>query len=465
MTTLDVNPGAGARRNAAALKQEMAGLFRTKKLMAFAVPLVVLVYMAYVFFAFDVPGLWERASLENARTLVSDSYSYKTHVTRDNRDASVSVAIEGERKGSYPEGEAPDWVSLGETTVIDLENGHTVRFGPETVEYDIPGYGTVRATPSRSAGVQAEFPVGDVPDWISSSKNRLAIKTDAGRLTVTRNRSEVFRYFTGWELFFFTLDSPYHGMSASALLGRAASGEAGAIFNDFWTNKMWRHQDVAWAIGETLLMAFLGTIGAGIVALPLAFLATRNFMPIRTLRFATRRLFDFVRGVDSLIWTVVLARAFGPGPLTGALAILVTDTGTFGKIFSEALENVDEKQIEGVASTGAKPVQRYRFGVIPQVTPVLLSQLLYFLESNTRSATIIGAITGGGIGLLLTQAIITQKDWEEVAYYIVLIIVMVMLMDWFSGMLRRRLIQGDPGKPRRDKAKKGEKKNMPFVLP
>jgi len=127
----------------------------------------------------------------------------------------------------------------------------------------------------------------------------------------------------------------------------------------------------------------------------------------------------------------------------------VTDTGTFGKIFSEALENVDQKQIEGVASTGAKPAQRYRFGVIPQITPVLLSQLLYFLESNTRSATIIGAITGGGIGLLLTQAIITQKDWEEVAYYIVLIILMVMLMDWLSGWLRRRLIKGEPGRKAR----------------
>jgi len=465
MTTLDVNPGAGLGGNAAALKQDMENLFRTKKILAFAAPLIVLAYMVYVFFAFDVAGLYDRASLENARTLVSDSYSYKTHVTRDNRDGSVSVAIEGERKGSYPEGEAPEWVTLGETTVIDLENGHIVRFGPETIEYDIPGYGTVRATPSRSAGVQAELPAGDVPEWISSSKNRLAIKTEAGRLTVTRNRAEVFRYFMGWELFFFTLDSPYHGLGPVALLEKAFQGEAGAIFNDFWTNKMWRHQDVAWAIGETLLMAFLGTIGAGIVALPLAFLATRNFMPIRTLRFATRRLFDFVRGVDSLIWTVVLARAFGPGPLTGALAILVTDTGTFGKIFSEALENVDEKQIEGVASTGAKPIQRYRFGVIPQVTPVLLSQLLYFLESNPRSATIIGAITGGGIGLLLTQAIITQKDWEEVAYYIVLVILMVMVMDWFSGLLRRRLIQGDSGKPRQKKAKKPPLRNMPFVLP
>jgi len=122
---------------------------------------------------------------------------------------------------------------------------------------------------------------------------------------------------------------------------------------------------------------------------------------------------------------------------------LVTDTGSFGKSFSEALENVDEKQIEGVQSTGAKPVQRYRFGVIPQVTPILLSQILYYFESNTRSATIIGAITGGGIGLFLTQAMQTQNDWEKVTYYIILIVIMVMVMDTISGWLRRKLIKGD----------------------
>ncbi len=438
------------------LKAEADRLFSRKRLTNFGLPALVLAYLTYVFFAFDVPGLAERANWDNGKTLIADSYSYKTHIERDNRSGEVSAAIEGERKGRYPEGQAPEWVSLGETTIIDLEDGHQVRFGPETVEYDIPGYGTIRATPSRSAGVQAEFPAGELPDWINVSKNRLAVTTDAGRLTVTRNRSEVFRYFNGWELFWFTLDSPYYGKSFPELASRAASGEAGAIFNDFWTNKMWRHQDVAWAIFETILMAFLGTFGAAMVALPLAFMATRNFNPLRSLRFVTRRVFDFVRGVDALIWTVVLARAFGPGPLTGALAILVTDTGTFGKIFSEALENVDEKQIEGVQSTGANAPQRYRFGVIPQITPVLLSQLLYFLESNTRSATVIGAITGGGIGLLLTQAIITQKDWEEVAYYIVLIILMVMMMDWFSGWLRRRLIKGEGGRKRLARSAKSQ---------
>lgn len=424
------------------LKAQTDRSFARKRLVNFGLPVLLVLYLIYVFFAFDVPGLAQRASMENARTLVADTYSYKTHVARNNRDASISIAIEGERKGRYAQGDAPDWVSLGETTVIDLEDDHIVTFGPETVTYDVPGYGRIAAAPNRD-GVNATLPEGPIPDWINASKNRLAITTEAGRLTITRNRAEVFRYFYGWELFWFTLDSPYHGMPFGDVASRALQGEAGAIANDIWNNGMWRHKDVAWAIFETILMAFLGTFGAAMIALPLAFAAARNFTPLRVIRFAVRRVFDFVRGVDALIWTIVLARAFGPGPLTGALAILITDSGTFGKIFSEALENVDKAQIEGVQSTGANAVQRYRFGVIPQITPILLSQILYFLESNTRSATVIGAITGGGIGLMLTQAIITQKDWEEVSYYIALIILMVMAMDWFSGWLRRRLITGD----------------------
>jgi len=430
----------------AALKSGADALFLRKRLLAFGLPGLVLIYLGYIFFAFDIPGLAERARMDNARTLIADSYSYKTHVSRDNLSGKLTIAIEGERKGTYPEGQMPSWVrEEGEDVVIYLGDGHVVTYAPDkTVSYDIPDYGVITAKAGRS-GLVTNL-ADDLPDWINASKNRLAIKTEAGRLTVTRNRTEVFRYFAGWELFFFTLDSPYSGRSLDALLlgprlDPARSNIAG-MWADFWSNKMWRHSEVAWAMFETILMAFLGTFGAAVVALPLAFAAAKNFAPVVTVRFVMRRIFDFLRGVDGLIWTILLSRAFGPGPLTGSLAILLTDTGSFGKMFSEALENVDQKQIEGVSSTGAKPVQRYRFGVIPQITPILLSQILYYLESNTRSATIIGAITGGGIGLLLTQAIITQKDWEEVSYYIVLVILMVMLMDSFSGWLRRRLITG-----------------------
>ncbi|WP_108858557.1 phosphonate ABC transporter, permease protein PhnE [Ruegeria sp. Alg231-54] len=418
-------------------------LFQRKRLIGFGIPAIIFAYLVCIFFVFDLPGLAQRANIDNAVTLASDSWSHKVHVTRDNRSGEISYAVEGERKGRYPEGQRPDWVSGDEVITIDLGGDNIVRYLPENrTEIEVPGFPLIEVQ-AEGRSLTSNLPE-DLPDWISASNRRIGITTPEGRITLTGARTEVFNYFPGWELFWFTLDSPYHDQSlGSILFGERLDPERGNIagaVSDWWHNKMWRHKDVAWAIGETILMAFLGTMGAAILALPLAFLAAKRFSPFMLLRASTRRVFDFVRGVDALIWTVVLVRAFGPGPLTGTLAILITDTGTFGKIFSEALENVDQKQIEGVSSTGANPLQCYRFGVIPQVVPVLLAQILYFLESNTRSATIIGAITGGGIGLMLTQAIQTQKDWEEVAYYIVLIVFMVMFMDWFSGWLRGKLI-------------------------
>lgn len=423
---------------------------RRRRLAALAVPAVILAYFAYIFVSFDIAGLAQRARMDNAAILLADFVSHKVHVSRDNRSGTLVSAIEGEAKGTYPDGTHPDWVTVEPSrTVIDLGGGHVVIYDEAGARYDVPGYGLIDIRPE-GGGLHLTAPE-PLPDWINASGNRVTVTTDAGRFTYTRSKVETFRYFAGWELFFFTLDSPYHGKGALALLGGLMTGEridparANIIgmAEDFWNNRMWRHGDVAWAIFETILMAFLGTFGAAIISLPLAFLAARNFNLLAPVRFALRRVFDFVRGVDGLIWTIILSRAFGPGPMTGALAILITDIGSFGKTFSEALENIDEKQVEGVRSTGATAFQRARFGVIPQVTPVLLSQVLYYLESNTRSATVVGAIVGGGIGLMLTQAIQTQKDWEEVAYYMVLIILMVMLMDSFSGWLRRKLIKGE----------------------
>ena len=423
------------------LKSDVGELFYFKRAWAFGIPIAILAYLTYVFISFDILGLSERGSLQNAKSLVGDMYSHKVHVTRDNRKGDISISIEGEKKGRYPSGEAPEWIELGSTSKVNLGNGHLIYFGEKDVVYEVPNYGRIWAEPGLR-GIEAEYPDGPLPEWINQSKNRVTITTDAGRLTITRNRTEVFRYFYGWELFFFTLDSQYHGKSISELASLAFNGELTKIMRDFWYNKMWRHSDVAWAIGETILMAFLGTFGAALVAFPLAFLAAKNITPLQPIRFFFRRIFDFTRGLDHLLWTIILARAFGPGPLTGALAMVVTDTGTFGKLFSEALENVDNKQIDGVQSTGARNIQRYRFGVIPQITPVLISQILYYFESNIRGATVIGAMVGGGIGLLLTQAIITQSNWEEVTYYIILIILLVTATDWLSGKIRRRLIKG-----------------------
>lgn len=432
------------------LRIQVLARFRRKKAFAFAVPALLFLYLSYVFFAFDVPGLTQRARMDNAVILLSDAISYKTHVTRDNRRGTTAVSIEGSRRATYEESAIPDWVERdGDRTVIDLGGGHRVTYDGPVVSYELPGYGVIRMEVGES--IALSLPQNEVPDFINASDNRVVVTTPAGRVTVTRSRSDTFRYAYGWEMFFFDLASPFSGRGPLENLGLALYGErldpalpnAAAMLRDFWFNSIWQHNEVAWAIFETALMAFLGTFGAAFIALPLAFFAAQNFAPSRMIRFAVRRVFDFVRGVDALIFTIILTRAFGPGPMTGALAILITDSGSFGKLFSEALENVDKKPIEGVQSTGANAVQRYRFGVIPQIMPVLLSQVLYFLESNTRSATVIGAIVGGGIGLMLTQAIQTTSDWEKVTYYILLVVLMVIAMDAFSGWLRRKLIKGD----------------------
>lgn len=423
--------------------------FARRMRLAFAIPAAIIAYLVYAAISFDVAGLVQRARMDNAAILLSDFWSHKIHVTRDNASGAVSISVEGETRHVYPDGRNPDWVTThGGVTTIDLTGGHIVTYDAGGARYEVPGYGTidVRMDTGRPVLTAPE----PIPDWISVSQNRVNVTTDAGRFSVSRNRTETFRYFPGWELFFFTLDSPFYGKGVGELLALATTGDRidpartnlGYMVSEFWTNKMWRHGDVVWAIFETILMAFLGTMTAAVIALPLSFLAARNFVPLGLFRGAVRRVFDFIRGVDGLIWTIVLSRAFGPGPMTGAIAIAITDAGSFGKTFSEALENIDEKQVEGIRSTGANAVLRARFGVLPQVMPVILAQVLYYLESNTRSATVIGAIVGGGIGLLLTQAILTQKDWEEVAYYMVLIVLMVMAMDSLSGWLRRKLIKG-----------------------
>jgi phosphonate transport system permease protein len=420
--------------------------FKSRKLTAFAVPILVLFYLAYLFFSFDIPGLAGRARLDNAAIMFADFWSHKTHVTRDNRTGTLTVAIEGEAKGTYAPDRYPDWVKTdGVATSIDLGGGNLISYDEAGARFVVPNYGTIDIRPQGDKLLlSAPQPI---PDWINVTDTRISVTTPAGRFAYSRSKAETFKYEPGWELFFFTLDSPFYGKSVGELAAMMtadridpARSNLALMASEFWTNKMWHHGDVAWALFETVLMAFLGTMGAALIALPLAFLTAGNFAPVRIIRFTFRRVFDFLRGVDGLIWTIILARAFGPGPMTGAFAILLTDTGTFGKTFSETLENIDEKQVEGIRSTGAGAMQRARFGVIPQIAPVLLSQVLYYLESNTRSATVIGAVVGGGIGLLLTQAIITQKDWEEVAYYMILIVLMVMAMDSISGWIRRRFI-------------------------
>ncbi len=424
---------------------------RRRAWLTVAVPLAIFTYLVYTWFAFGVPELLSRAQPERAVILATDSVAYKVHVTKSFRDNEFEVAIEGERTATYDNAKVPDWVQLsGENGVVDLGDGYKVEIDGRTALFTIPGYGVVEGT-ATADGVETVLPAGPAPDWIKIDPRKLDVRpTLDRRLQVTKTKIEVHNYFGGWENFWFPFRSPLYGMSFSQLYALALSSDRmdpetsniWFIVNEFLENPDWQHGKVLTALFETIMMAVLGTLTAAFFGLPLAFLAARNFTPSKLLRFGTRRLFDFLRGIDMLIWSLIFIRAFGLGPLTGALAIAFTDTGSLGKLFSEALENIDNKQVEGVRATGANQIQRYRYGVIPQILPVFVSQVLYYLESNTRSATVIGALGAGGIGLLLVETMKTSRDWENTSYIIILTIIVVILMDQTSGWLRRKLIEG-----------------------
>jgi phosphonate transport system permease protein len=193
------------------------------------------------------------------------------------------------------------------------------------------------------------------------------------------------------------------------------------------------------ALGETLSIALLGTTVAAVFALPVSLLAARNIVPSNIIRFPVRRFLDSIRGVDTLIWALVWINVVGLGPFAGVLAIAVSDFGAFGKLFSEVIEAADKKQVEGIRASGGNALHEIRFGLMPQVLPVIAGQVLYFIESNTRSATIIGIVGAGGIGLQLAEQI-RVLEWQHVSFLILMILIAVAAIDWISGKLRFAII-------------------------
>ena len=198
--------------------------------------------------------------------------------------------------------------------------------------------------------------------------------------------------------------------------------------------------DLLKGLAESLAMAFLGTLIAAVVALPLALLGAGNVVGSTLLRFSARRLYDGLRGIDTLIWALIFVSAVGMGPFAGILALAVPDTGMLAKLFSEALEGADRRQVEAVRAAGAGRSLAVRLGLLPQVAPVMLSQVLYTFESNTRSATILGVVGAGGIGLALSDRI-RINNWDEAAFIVLMILAMVAAIDLLGRAIRLRLIR------------------------
>ena len=174
------------------------------------------------------------------------------------------------------------------------------------------------------------------------------------------------------------------------------------------------------------------------LAIPLGLAAARNVAP-PWIQQPVRRLLDLLRAVPDLVIGTVFLVAVGLGPLAGVLALAVNTGGVLGKLFSEAVEAIDPRPVEGVRATGAAPLHEVMWGVLPQVGPLWTSYALYRFESNARSATVLGLIGAGGIGQVLFDSL-NAFAYGQTAAIVIVIVVAVSLIDLMSQALRTRLL-------------------------
>lgn len=188
----------------------------------------------------------------------------------------------------------------------------------------------------------------------------------------------------------------------------------------------------------TIQIALWGTLLAIVVSIPLGIMSSENLVPWWVCQ-PTRRLMDAARAINEMVFAMLFVVAVGLGPFAGVMALFVHTTGVLAKLFSEAVEAIEPGPVEGVRSTGATGLQEIIFGVIPQVLPLWISFSLYRFESNVRSATVLGMVGAGGIGVILWESI-RGFMFQETGAVILIIIISVTLLDLLSQKLRKAVI-------------------------
>jgi phosphonate transport system permease protein len=212
-----------------------------------------------------------------------------------------------------------------------------------------------------------------------------------------------------------------------------------------WTNIaewLWGWRKWSLFLGETILISYVGTLFGAILAFGLNFFAAENTSPAVWLRFAVKRFMEFCRTVPGIVFALIFVIAFGLGPMAGVLAIAIHSTGALGKQFSEIVENIDMKPVEGVRSTGASWISCMRFAVLPQVSAGFASYSLLRFEINVREASVMGFVGAGGIGQELIVAV-RKFYYSDVSAILLMIVLTVFVIDIGTGWIRGRLFGRD----------------------
>jgi phosphonate transport system permease protein len=196
-------------------------------------------------------------------------------------------------------------------------------------------------------------------------------------------------------------------------------------------------------IGETVLLALMGTVFGVLFSLPLSFLGARNLMggsPVGLgVYWVVRLIFTITRSIEVLIVGVIMVVIVGIGSYAGVLALVVHSVGSLGKLYSEAIENIEPGPVEAITATGADRLQTVLYGVIPQIVPAFLAVTIYWWDHNVRMSTVLGLVGGGGIGFLLIQYI-NLLQYNQAATVLWMIVVAVTAMDYASATIRARLV-------------------------
>ncbi|THF59250.1 phosphonate ABC transporter, permease protein PhnE [Pseudothauera rhizosphaerae] len=216
------------------------------------------------------------------------------------------------------------------------------------------------------------------------------------------------------------------------------AGNMAAYANGFFPPDFhdWRYYLAEMVV--TLQIALWGTALAVVCSVPLALLAAGNITPW-WVHQPVRRVLDACRSINEMVFALLFVVAVGLGPFAGVLALWVHTTGVLAKLFSEAVETIDPQPVEGIRATGAHPLEEIVYGVIPQVTPLWISYALYRFESNVRSASVVGMVGAGGIGMVLWD-VIRSFEYSQTAAVLLMLVVSVSCIDLCSAWLRKRLV-------------------------
>ncbi len=239
----------------------------------------------------------------------------------------------------------------------------------------------------------------------------------------------------GWGLMLALLAWSWHDVEMNPLALIRDSGNMMTLARDFFPPSF---KDWSYYLSEiwvTIEIALWGTVLAVVCAIPLGIMSSDNVVPWYIYQ-PVRRLMDAARAINEMVFAMLFVVAVGLGPFAGVLALWVHTTGVLAKLFSEAVEAIDPQPVEGIRASGASLLEEVIYGVIPQVMPLWISYSLYRFESNVRSATVVGMVGAGGIGVLLWE-MIRSFAFRETCTILILIVITVTVFDVISQQLRK----------------------------